>query len=43
MAGELNGEISGEAVGPLDDDGAHAVAGDAVEHVLEARPLDHGV
>jgi hypothetical protein len=37
VPGEMHGEIAGEAVGALDDDGAHAVAGDAVEVALEVR------
>jgi hypothetical protein len=43
VPGELHGEITGEAVGALDDDGADAVARDAVKHVLEARALGHRV
>src|SRR5262249_28579457 len=36
-------EVAGKAVRTFDDDGANAVAGDAVEHVLEARALGYRV
>jgi hypothetical protein len=38
VSGELNREIAGKAIGAFHNDGAKAVAGDAVEHVLEAFP-----
>ena len=39
MAGELHREVAGKAIGALDQDRPHAVAGDPVEHRLEAGAL----
>jgi hypothetical protein len=38
VSGELNREIAGKAIWAFHNDGANAVAGDAVEYVLEAFP-----
>jgi hypothetical protein len=38
MAGELDGQVTGEAVWRFHNDGLHAIAGDAVQHLGEARP-----
>ena len=43
VPGELHGEIAGKAIGALNDDGTETIAGDALEHVLEARALRHRV
>jgi len=37
-AGLLHDQVTGAAVGPLDDDGARSVAGDALKHRDKARP-----
>jgi hypothetical protein len=39
----LRYQVAGEAIGRLDDDGAHAIAGDVIEHGGEAGPLVDGV
>jgi hypothetical protein len=43
VAGELHGQVTGEAIRTLDDDAADPIAGDAVEHCLEPRPLSNGI
>ena len=43
MAGKLYGQVAGEAVRALDDDGADTVAGDAVQHGDEAGARGDGV
>jgi hypothetical protein len=43
MARELDGQVAREAIGAFDQDAAHTVAGDPVEHGLEAGALGHGI
>src|SRR5262249_17268897 len=43
VPGELHTEVSRKPVGALDQDDAHAVAGNPIEHGLEARSLGHRV
>jgi hypothetical protein len=40
---DLHTEVARKPVGALDENHAHAVASDAVEHGLEARSLGHRV
>jgi hypothetical protein len=39
VTGKLHCEVASEAVGALDQDHAHAIARDSVEHHVEARPF----
>src|SRR5215831_586322 len=43
VADQLDGEVAGEAVGALDQDHAHAIAGDVVEHLGEAGTLRYRI
>ena len=43
MAGELDGQITSEAIGALDNDRPDAIAGDPLQHGQEAGALGHGL
>ena len=43
MAGELHRQITGKPVRTFDEDHAHAVAGDPIEHGSKARTFGHNV
>jgi hypothetical protein len=43
VTGELHGEVAGEPIGALDNDGAHAVGGDRSQHAGEAESRSHWI
>jgi hypothetical protein len=43
MAGELDSQITSEAVRTLDQDHPHAIAGDPLQHGEKAGALGHGI
>jgi hypothetical protein len=43
VSGELDGQITSEAIGALDDDRPDPIAGDPLQHGLEARALGHRI
>jgi hypothetical protein len=43
VPGQLHGQVTSKTIGALDQDAAHAVAGDPVEHGLEAPTVGDGV